>query len=131
MGFVLIPTDLIKKIRKVGYTLMLLDNQTLNIIAIGVLINPLFLLIKMVLVSSSFDLNRDFEDRIRRYKDLKSDFLVQKGMVELLIKVLLPYSMSLDMLIACYQLDRFMKENPESDGLDWMVSDIEHRLLAR
>ena len=131
MGFVLIPTDLIKKIRKVGYTLMLLDNQTLNIIAIGVLINPLFLLIKMVLVSSSFDLNRNFEDRIRRYKDLKSDFLVQKGMVELLIKVLLPYSMSLDMLIACCQLDRFMKENPESDGLDWMVSDIEHRLLAR
>ena len=131
MGFVLIPTDLIKKIRKVGYTLMLLDNQTLNIIAIGVLINPLFLLIKMVLVSSSFDLNRDFEDRIRRYKDLKSDFLVQKGMVELLIKVLLPYSMSLDMLIACYQLDRFIKGNPESDGLDWMVNDMEQRLLAK
>ena len=106
----------------------LIDHQTLTIIAIGVLINPLFMLFKMMIIGSFFDLERNFENRINRYRDLKADFLTNRGIKELFIKMALPYSMVLDMLIACYQAGEFMNENPDTDSLDWMIMDIQKKL---
>ena len=106
------------------------DQHTLAVIAVGILINPLFLLFKMMIVGSFMDLERNFENRINRYKDLKANFLVDKGMKEAFIKMAIPYSMVLDMLIVCYQAGEFMKENPGADTLDWMIVDMKQKLAT-
>ena len=92
-----------------------IDQQTLAIIALGILINPLFMLFKTMIIGSFFDLERNFENRINRYKVLKTDFLVERGAKELFIKIVIPYS---------------MKENPNTDTLDWLISDMKQKLAT-
>ena len=125
-----VPTKLKFYERTVGYMLNFIDQQTLAIIALGILINPLFMLFKTMVIGSFFDLERNFENRINRYKVLKTDFLVERGAKELFIKIVIPYSMVLDMLITCYQAGEFMKENPNTDTLDWLISDMKQKLAA-
>lgn len=109
----------------------IIDYNTLTVALVGVLINPIFLLLKTMIISSYFELERNFENRISRYEDLKVSFLAERGLKELLIKLILPYSMILDMLIACYQADRFLKAHPNADTLDWLICDLKQKLAVK